>query len=132
MKKIRIWYTDFWSDLKLMSKDNFFTKLLSERYVVELDPDKPDLLFYSVFGKDNERWSGIKKVFYTGENRKSNNNYDLSFSFDYQEDTRHIRLPLYSYFCYEENSFEKLFFKRKTKGLNFCSFMVGNLNHGNG
>lgn len=132
MKKIKIFYTDMWSDFKLQSKNNYFTKLLSERYEVEVTNDNPDILLYSVFGEYHKKYNIEKKIFFTGENKEPYGDYNLAFSFNYEEDDRHLRLPLYSYFCYEENSIGRVISKTKSQGLNFCSFMVGNLNHGVG
>lgn len=132
MKKIKICYTDFWSDFIADNTNNYFTKLLSERYEVEVVDNNSDLLIYSVFGDNYKNIKDCKKVFFTGENRKPYGDYNIAYSFNYEEDSSHIRLPLYSYFCYEENNINKITTKTKTLGNNFCSFMVGNLNHGEG
>ena len=46
---IRIKFVDFWDDF--VPENNIFYQLLAERYDVELC-EKPDYLFYSVFGEE--------------------------------------------------------------------------------
>ena len=53
--------------------DNYFTDLLSLRYIVVIDPVNPDVLIYSCFGLDHLNYS-CYKIFFTGENIRSGNN----------------------------------------------------------
>jgi hypothetical protein len=118
MKKIRVNFVDFWPDFQ--KDNNYFYHLLSQKYDVEIDEEglNPDLLFFSVdYGKKNERerYKGqkCKKIFFTGESVSANfdneNSIDISnhqavysigkcdyaFTFDFSDDPRHFRLPLW-------------------------------------
>lgn len=73
-KKLKIYFEDFWGhDVYLFNpNDNYFLDLLSLEYDVTIDPS-PDILFYSVFGGNNNNYNGkCKKVFFLGENTGSN------------------------------------------------------------
>jgi hypothetical protein len=134
MKKIKIDFCDFWGGFD--KTDNYFYNLLKEDYEIEISSN-PDILFFSLFGKNNLRYS-CKKVFYTGENippplKGIDNSFfdnkvvcDYSFSFDYMDDDRNYRLPHYLlypgyYELAKEKSIEEHLAKRK-----FCSFVVSN------
>ena len=58
-KKLRGFFTDFWPNFKL--DDNYFYNLLSQKYELEIDPEKPEILFHSVD--------------YSGEEKHKNNFY---------------------------------------------------------
>ena len=45
IKKISIWFTDFFPGFD--PENNYFTKLLSPIYALEIDKDDPDYLIYS-------------------------------------------------------------------------------------
>lgn len=93
-KKIKIYFVDFWSTF--IPNNNIFYNLLKEMYDVELDPESPDILFYSVFGINHLRYR-CKRVFFTGENCRPNfNECDWAFSFDFSDNPRNYRLPLYA------------------------------------
>ena len=92
-KKLRVFFTDFWPNFKL--DDNYFYNLLSQKYDVEIDPEKPEILFHSVDYSAEEKHkkynNGItKKIFFTGENILPNYNeshYSFSFNTDLNEKT---------------------------------------------
>jgi hypothetical protein len=135
MKKIKIDFTDFWGDFN--KTDNYFYNLLKEDYDVEIS-NNPDVLFFSVFGSNNISYN-CKKVFYTGENipaplKGVNNQFfpkeifcDWSFSFDYMNDERNYRLPLYllysGYYELVNKKVDESLLNRK-----FCNFVVSNGN----
>ena len=65
-KKLRVFFTDFWPNFKL--DDNYFYNLLSQKYELEIDPEKPEILFHSVDYSGEEKHkkynNGItKKIF---------------------------------------------------------------------
>ena len=125
MKKIiRINFSDFWPDLN--PYDNYFTNILRENYEVEIS-NNPDVLFYSVFGNNHERFKCIK-VFFSGENIGPDyNKCDYSMCYDYSNDQRHYRLPLYilygGYYDLVNKKVDESLVNRK-----FCNFIVSNGN----
>jgi hypothetical protein len=146
-KTIKIDFVDFWGGFP--KNDNYFYHLLSQKYTVEIDTQDPDVVFFSVFGNEINRYSNhrSKKVFYTGENRRPPLEFcDMSFSFD-STDGKNVYLPLWVLFLNwfnvpfsherdisylhsiddltnEVSDLDSLL-KQKTK---FCSFVVKNPN----
>lgn len=100
-QKLKINFVDFWPSL--VKTDNYFFHLLNTEYDVEIDGREPDILFHSVdyFNrKEHLRYDNGKtiKVFYTGENRRVNFDHShFAFSFDYSENERNYRLPLWAF-----------------------------------
>jgi hypothetical protein len=94
MEEIRIDFVDFWEN---MNKTNFyFFKLLSRKYTVIIDSVKPDLIFYSDYGFNYLKYN-CKRIYWTGENiRPDFTGFDFGFTFDYNNNKKHYRLPLYS------------------------------------
>lgn len=77
---------------------NFFTDVLGQRYQIVRDDQSPDYLIFGDgnFGMSHARYSGCKKIFYTGENvRPTYSNPDFALTFDHIESPQHYRLPLY-------------------------------------
>lgn len=140
MKKIKIYFSDFWGSFYY--DNNYFYNLLKLKYDIILDGNEPDILFYSVFGNNHHRFDRNKtiKIFYTGENIRPNfNDCDYSFSFDYLDDNRNYRLPLWVLYInwfnrpiYENNCYlvelETLLNKNKNIIIKnkFCSFLASN------
>lgn len=92
MKKIKIFYTDFWSGFDY--KDNFIHHVLSKYYELEVCEDNPEYLFYSVFGRNHLRYECIR-IFYTGENVRPNFavcDYGIGFAHEAFGD-RYVRYP---------------------------------------
>jgi hypothetical protein len=118
-----VYFTDFWPDFN--PADNYFWCLLSERYELELSTS-PDILFFSVFGKEHKKFNCLK-IFFTGEHYKpSVFDAQLSISF-YDETDKNVRYPLYLLF-YELDTLlnkrsPKMIFSEKKK---FCCFVVSN------
>jgi hypothetical protein len=126
MQKIKIWFTDFWPVFD--QKDNFLITLLRNNYDIVLDEKEPDFLFYSNFGVEFKKYNCVK-IFFTGENvRPDFNECDYSFSFDYSDNERNYRLPLYLIYDDIEKLTEKKppfdeIIKQKNK---FCNFVYSN------
>ncbi len=124
-KKIKLYFTDFWNTFNI--NDNYFTKLLRDDFDIEIDPVNPDFLFYSNFGIDYHKYR-CPRIYFTGENvRPDYRECDWSFSFDYSDDARNYRLPLYGLFA-DMNELTKprdpeQYFAQKS---NFCVFIYSN------
>lgn len=148
---LKINFVDFWDNF--YKTDNYFYNLLSTKYKVIIDENKPDFLFFSVFGNEHKKYNSCKKIFFTGENIRPNlyfnsniiqKNYiigktDFSFSFDYSQDLRNYRLPLWIMYIdwfktkKDENrdisyliDLESLFNKKNTNKNKFCNFIFSN------
>lgn len=92
MEKIRINFIDFWPGF--VKEDNYFINLLSKYYQVEIS-NSPEIIFYSNYGKKYLEYSCIR-IYFSGENiRPDFSACDFSLSFDYINDKRNYRLPLY-------------------------------------
>jgi alpha(1,3/1,4) fucosyltransferase len=123
--KISIDFCDFWSDFN--KKDNWFYNLISEDNEVEIS-DNPDFLIYSVFGKKHLNYN-CTKIFFSGENIGPNfNECDYSMCFDWLDDERHYRLPLYVLYSGYYDLVNKKIESDKSKYLDrkFCNFIVSN------
>ena len=92
---IRVFFVDFWPGFSLT--DNVFVNLLKPIYDVQIS-DNPDFLFYSVFGTLHKKYRCLK-IFYTGECVPPNfEECDYAFTFEYLDDPRHYRLPIYAFY----------------------------------
>lgn len=148
---LKINFVDFWNNF--YKTDNYFYNLLSTKYKVVIDENNPDLLFFSVFGNEHKKYNSCKKIFFTGENIRPNlyfnsdiieKNYiigktDFSFSFDYSQDLRNYRLPLWIMYIdwfktkQDENrdisyliDLQSLFNKKIINKNKFCNFVFSN------
>lgn len=93
MKEIKINFEDFWPGFD--KTNNYFYNLLVQKYKVRID-ENPDLLFYSCYNKNYLKYK-CTRIFYTAENiRPDFTACDYAFSFDYNTNKNHFRLPLYS------------------------------------
>lgn len=136
MNKLILGFTDTFGAV-----ENFFTKILSERYEVIRDDSSPDYLIFGDknFGTKNNAFNDRKciKIFYTGENERPwDYHCHFSISFDHNEfEGRNYRLPLYVLYDYD-NHFRDV---ANTSNINrfpsdlsadkgFCSFVVKNGN----
>tara|TARA_R110000824_G_scaffold240980_1_gene429631 strand:+ start:5331 stop:6254 length:924 start_codon:yes stop_codon:yes gene_type:complete len=156
MKKIKINFVDFWPNFQ--KTDNYFYHLLSLKYQVEIEEEDPDIVFFSVdYFKSRERNKYLnhrsKKVFFTGENVRPNfdgpasiehPNYsiglaDIAFTFDYSDDPRNYRLPLWAFYTdwfslgYNENRdpaylvpLERILNRVHIPKSRFCNFLFSN------
>ncbi len=66
-----------------------------KHFDIELS-NNPDFLTYSVYGNKHLTYN-CAKIFYTGENVRPDFNFcDYALTFDFLQDSRHLRLPLYA------------------------------------
>lgn len=153
---IKVNFVDFWPNFNKI--DNYFFNLLGTKYKVVVDENNPDLLFFSVdYAKRRERDRycnhRCKKIFYTGENVRANLNFpgsieysrysigkaDFAFTFDFSDDPREYRLPLWALIInwfgvpYDENRdqaylvpIEKLLHRNTAPKSKFCNFVFSN------
>ncbi|MBP2682129.1 MAG: putative biosynthesis related glycosyltransferase [Deltaproteobacteria bacterium] len=112
-------------------RNNFFTRVLSRKYNVEIN-DRPDVLVYSNTGHLHKLYS-CKKVFWTSESLRPDFEVcDYAVTCFYIDDPRHLRLP-----CYVTGSGAAPADLLKTPGevdavarseRKFCSFIITNDN----
>lgn len=95
MKTIKVKTVDF-NSAKESSQNHFIVRLLRKKYNVEVSDD-PDLLIYSVWGKEHQKYH-CTKLFYTAEPFSPNfNECDYAIGFDpIQFGSRYLRLPLFA------------------------------------
>jgi len=115
------------------AKESYLFRRLSSLYDIVL-VDDPDYLFYSVFGTEhaNPKYDRCVKIWFTGENfRPDFSKCDYAMSFDYLDDPRHCRLPLYLHYTGEEGSLIKrpdfnaaAVLRSKDR---FCNFVYSNV-----
>jgi hypothetical protein len=96
--------------------------------------ENPDLIFYSCFGTEYLNYK-CKRIFYTAENlRPDFTACDIAFSFDFNSNKKHLRLPLYL-LTIEDNKTLNFFKKEKTREelvqiwnnkSKFCCMVVSN------
>jgi hypothetical protein len=153
---IKINFVDFWPNFQ--KTDNYFYHLLSTKHEVVIDEENPDLLFFSVDysrRKERDKYLNHKccKIFFTGENVRPNfdgptsveyprysiGKCDLAFTFDYSEDPRNYRLPLWAFFinwfnvAYNEDRdpaylipLDSLLTRSNSEKPHFCNFLFSN------
>ena len=93
MKKIQLWFTDFYKGFD--PANNYLYELLSSHYELILDPKDPGYLIYSCYGKDFLKYTNSVKIFYTGENLIPDFNlcdYGIGFNYLNFQD-RYLRYP---------------------------------------
>lgn len=94
---MKITFSDFWSPFD--PENNFFIHALKQCFddVEVVLPEDADVMFFSVFGRENTMYKHCKKIFFTGENIRPNlNRCDYSFTFDFDDYRgRNFRLPLW-------------------------------------
>lgn len=109
----------------------YFTNLLSRRYDVIRDDNRPDYLIFGDrnFGESNVRYENCVRIFYTGENqRPSDYRCNFAISFDHPTTERMFRLPLYLIYEYDHHILRD----REARHFDdydskeFCSFVVKN------
>jgi hypothetical protein len=122
---IKINCSDFWGHFE--PTNNYFWNLLSQSFDLQLS-DNPDFLIYSAYGRKFKEFDCIR-IFYTGEAIAPDfRECDFAFSFDYNDDARHYRLPLYALYADNElltrkPSDTEAVLAKKTR---FCNFVVSN------
>ena len=127
MKKIRIYFVDFWKDLDM--NDNFITRCLMRNKINFEVNSSPDYLFCSSFGNKHLKYKNCIKIYFTGENNIPDFNlFDYALSFHpISFGDRHLRFPLYLlYKGYDQLSY-KQFDKEKVLNRKFCNFVYSNI-----
>ncbi len=119
-------FPNFLNSRRFSPYSNMFTDVLSKYYNVIIS-DKPDFLFYSVFGNNNEKYKNCVRIFYTCEVIAPNfNECDYAIGFDdISFDDRYLRYPMY----YDEltpdnirnDNIDETYANRK-----FCNFIYSN------
>ena len=97
-KTIRVKITDQWDHKEPTNHhpECFFYNLLKDKYNI-LYTEKPDFVFYSVFGRRHNRYKNCVKIFYSAENTAPNFN-KCDYAISYNPITfgdRHFRLVNY-------------------------------------
>lgn len=131
MNPIRINFVDFWPGFK--PRENFFIKVLGKYFPLELS-DNPDILFFSNYGIKHLSYN-CHKIQFTAENiRPDFRLADFIWSFDYNEDPRHLRLPLYVLYFDEKYTVHDMVRQKSAQEIDnifhlkkkFCCFLVSN------
>lgn len=129
MKKIHLWFTDFYKGFD--PANNYLYELLSRHFKIILDPKDPDYLIYSCYGKDFLKYINSIKIFYTGENLVPDFNlcdYGIGFNYLNFKD-RYLRYPN---FVLIPDQFKELLKQRSfsvdvvEKKEYFCNFIYSN------
>jgi alpha(1,3/1,4) fucosyltransferase len=126
--RLRLAFSDFKANMD--PTNHYFTKLLQQRYEVELS-DKPDILIYCCYGsKEMFRRHSCRRVFYTSENLRPNfADCDYAFTFDYHDHPNHYRLPQYAIHCDVDKLVKPATYdpqKILAEKTRFCNFVYSN------
>ena len=133
MKSIKINFCDFWPGFNPLN--NYLYNTLVKHFKIELSDD-PDFLFFSCYSNKHLNYKCIKIQFLAENLRPNYDIADYALSFDYSDDERHLRVPLYLFYFDEEYTVDRLL-KHKTdneiknilnKKKKFCCFIVSNPN----
>ena len=135
MEKLKIRFVDFWAEMN-QREGNFFYQLLSEKYELEISDD-PEIIFYSCYGNEYLKYNCLR-IFYSAENwRPDFTGCDFAITFDYNEDPRHFRLPLWALYytsyvkqhgfpALDDELSEQELVRRWNEKSKFCCFIVSN------
>lgn len=131
MKDVKVKYVDFWPGFQ--PETYYIHKMLLKcGYNIIIDELNPDLVIGSVFGNQIFNWSHKTRIFYTGENIKPDfNRCDYFMGFEFSDDERILRLPIYQLHWGNAKPEERQFFfeKKLTDNRNkFCAFIHSNTN----
>ena len=130
-KTIKIKITDFWHDEpKDKNSECFICDLLKDRYNVMLT-NKPDFLFYSVFGKKHRKYKDCVKTFIIGENLVPDFNLcDYAISYNHINfGDRHFRYGGFSDDIYKFVKAKKnVTLSRDLAKRKFCNFIYSDHN----
>jgi hypothetical protein len=104
-------------------------KYSSIKNILVVKPNEnPDILFYSIFGSEHQKYTNIRKIFYSGEPFPPRNDADFNLTFDKTDiDINNFRYPLWlSYtndYLIEECNRRKYGTINVPKRTKFCSFI---------
>ncbi len=121
--KIRLDFCDFWPGFP--KTDNFFYRLLRERFEVEIC-DRPDFLIFADLGQHVHRVHNCVKIHYCVEDFAPDfKQYDYAFTCHQMDDPRNLRLPSYALrdprtLLKDQDDLEQIM-AAKTK---FCAFLA--------
>jgi hypothetical protein len=93
---VRIGFFDMWVDFQ--PGYNLFLEAFKQNgFTVINDQTDPTLIIFGPFGNENtnSKWSGIPKIFYTGENLPPYNRDDIALNIGFmrKDDTSYLRIP---------------------------------------
>jgi hypothetical protein len=125
-QKLKIKYVDFWESFPV--KDSYFLNLVKDCYDIEYS-DKPDLLIYSCYSTNFLKYN-CPRIFYSPENIRPDFRFcDFALTFDYLQNDRHFRYPLYRrWFTEEQLTMPRNIDQILKQKEGFCSFVVSNAN----
>lgn len=123
-KTLRIKFCDFPGPANI----DAIQRILCQYYVLQIEDESPDFVFYSVFGNEHLRHRDAVRIFFTGENVHPDFNLcDYAFGFDRMSFAdRYYRCP--NFMIYEE--FQSLIRQpentKKDQRQKFCNFIYSN------
>tara|TARA_B110000902_G_scaffold41192_1_gene44477 strand:- start:3089 stop:4018 length:930 start_codon:yes stop_codon:yes gene_type:complete len=125
-QKLKIKYVDFWEGFPV--EDSYFLNLVEDYYDIEYS-ENPDLLFYSCYSTNFLKYN-CPRIFYSPENIRPDFRFcDFALTFDYLQNERHFRWPLYRrWFTEEELTRPRNVDQILKQKEGFCSFVVSNAN----
>ncbi|HZZ29113.1 MAG TPA: glycosyltransferase family 10 [Pirellulales bacterium] len=125
--RLRLAFSDFKAAMN--PANHYFTRLLREKYDVELS-DQPEIVIYSCYGsRENFRRYPCTRVYYTSENLRPNfADCDYAFTFDYCDHPNHYRLPQYALHCDVGRLVKTTVDPQKVlaEKIQFCNFVYSN------
>jgi hypothetical protein len=131
MKDVKVSFMDFWDGF-IPENSYLYKMLLNTGHNVMLDNKDPDIIIGSVFGRQMDAWSHKVRILYTGENVKHDfNRSDYFIGFEFSDDERILRLPIYQLHWGNASNSEKEYFFKKELSPNrnkFCAFIHSNPN----
>jgi len=116
------------------SNEDLFVQILSKYFRIEFTQDNPDILLCSIFGNSRYSIRAKKKLLWIGENvRPHLNDFEYVIGYDYIQDSRYLRFPLWKYYLHLDNRrhyIDELVNKDTTikNRPNFMSFTVSSPN----
>ena len=132
VKSISMKIVDYWHAEENEEKfyDDIFIKILSTKYDIKYS-DKPDFLLYGPFGYRHMDFDNCIKIFFTGENVRTDWNVaDYALDFDLMDfGDRHLCLPLYMLYtidfvrALEKHRNAEKIMESKSR---FCGFLASN------
>lgn len=120
---MKLWFTDFWEHFNM--NNNIFIQVLSKHYSITLDQNNPDLLIYSCFGNNNQKYTCVK-IYYCGENLPSQKGYSIDMN-KVNNSSNHLYFPLYALNeYYDYRNIENLEYSKDLYNRELCSAVVSN------